>query len=103
MTPRRWTIGGWVCIAVAVGLAAAAVVQALDAVSVGAFRPLSAPQVLFVGQGAPAELMRGLICAVLAGVAFFAGLACFFWGALLESRKQMARILELLQGLSGDT
>jgi hypothetical protein len=45
------------------GFAVAAVVQALDAVSIRAFQPLTAPQILLVGQGAPAELMRGLICA----------------------------------------
>lgn len=97
MTPRRWITGGWVCVAVAVALAVAAVVQALDAVRPRAFQPLNASQIVFAGLDAPAELMRGLISAVLAGVAFFTGLACFFWGALLDSRQQMTRILEHLR------
>src|SRR5262249_38855111 len=42
--------------------------------------------------GAAAGFVRGLICAVLAGVAFFGGLACFFWAAHLRSLHQMMRI-----------
>lgn len=97
MTPHRWTIGGWVCVAAAVGLAVAAGIQVLDAVSVRTFQPFSTSQV-FAGLDAPAEMMRGFICAVLSGVAFFTGLACFFWGALLDSRQRLARIVELLRG-----
>lgn len=96
MTPHRWTIGGWACLAAAVALAVAAAIQALDAVSLPTFQPLSASPAI-TGLDASDELMRGLICAVLAGVAFFTGLACFFWSALLESRQQMALIVELLR------
>lgn len=97
MAPRRWITVGWACIAVAAPLAVAAVVQVLDALSVRVAHPLNTSQIFLAGMGAPTELMRGFICAVLAGVAFFAGLACFFWGALLDSRQQMARILEHLR------
>lgn len=72
--------------------------QALDAIIVHAVQPLTAPQIIVPGAGSAAELMRGFICAVLAGAAFFTGLACFFWGALLDSRQQMARVLDLLRG-----
>lgn len=95
MTPHRWTIGGWACIVAAVALAVAAAVQALDAVSVHTFTP---SQIFSAGMAGPVELMRGFICAVASGVAFFTGLACFFWSALLDSRQQMARIVELLHG-----
>jgi hypothetical protein len=33
---------------------------------------------------------------IFAGVAFFSGMACFFWGAMLDSRQRMAEILEAL-------
>ena len=83
------------CIAVAVVLAVVAAIQALDAASnIHAFQPLTNPQAIL---DAPVQMMRALISAVLAGVAFFAGLACFFWGALLDSRQQMAGILEQLR------
>ena len=98
MTPHRWLIAGWVCIAATAVLAAAAAFLALDAFSPPTFQPLTVPRVIAPGPGAPAELMGGLISAVLAGVAFFTGLACFFWGALLDSRQQLASILELLRG-----
>ncbi|MBO0770186.1 MAG: hypothetical protein J2P35_01875 [Actinobacteria bacterium] len=98
MTPHRWIIIGWVCIAATAVLAAVAAFLALDAFSPPIMRPLTAPQVIVPGPGAaPAELMGGFITAVLAGVSFFTGLACFFWAALLDSRQQLASILELLR------
>lgn len=85
------------CIAVAVGLAVAAIVQVLDAVRPRGLQPFSPSQIVLGSLGTPAELMRGFISAVLSGVAFFTGLACFFWGALLDYRQQMARVLEHLR------
>jgi len=38
--------------------------------------------------------MLGVVLAVLAGVAFFSAMACFFWGAMLDSRQLMAQILQ---------
>ena len=48
--------------------------------------------VVFACQGAAAEFVHGLICAVLAGVAFFGGLTCFLWAAHLRSVQQLTRI-----------
>jgi hypothetical protein len=92
MTPRWWITAGWVSIAATAALAAAAAAQALEAVS-----PTCAQPTVTTGlspaicQGAGAEFVRGLICAVLAGVAFFSGLACFFWAAHLRSMQQLTR------------
>jgi hypothetical protein len=97
MTPRRWTIAGWACIAVAVVLAVAAIVQVEDAVRAPHPQLFNPAQTFSAALAAPGELMRGFISAVLAGVAFFTGLASFFWGALQASRKQMATILEQLR------
>jgi hypothetical protein len=92
MTSRWWITAGWVSIAAAAALAVAAAAQALRAVS-----PTCAQPVVTTGlagvmcQGAAAEFVRGLICAALAGVAFFSGLACFLWAAHLRSIQQLAR------------
>lgn len=40
--------------------------------------------VRFTSEGVAAEFVRGLICAVLAGVAFFSGLACFLWAEVRQ-------------------
>jgi hypothetical protein len=42
------------------------------------------------------DFLRGLVLAVLAGVAFFSGLACFFWSA---SRRRQELLEEILQRL----
>ena len=36
--------------------------------------------------------VRGLICAVFAGAAFFSGLACFFWAAHRRTLEEITRI-----------
>jgi hypothetical protein len=93
MTARSWIIAGWACIAATAGLAIAAIVQALDAVNPTCVQPLVTHGLVpFTCQGAGAEFVRGLICAVLAGVAFFSGLACFLWAAHLRSVQQMTQI-----------
>lgn len=89
MTPQRWIIAGWALLAVAVALALLAAVLALDAVS--------GDTVPFTSTNYAAEFLRGVICAVLAGAAFFAAIACFFWSALLDSRRQLAGLLEALR------
>jgi hypothetical protein len=92
MTPRWWITAGWVSIAVAAALAIAAAAQALEAVSPTCAQPVVTTGLAHViCQGAAAEFVRGLICAVLAGVAFFSGLACFFWAAHLRSMQQLTR------------
>jgi hypothetical protein len=90
MTARSWITAGWVSIAAAAGLAVAAIAQVLKAVSSTCLQPLVTGGLGHIAcPGAGAEFVRGLICAVLAGVAFFSGLACFFWAAHLRSMQQM--------------
>ena len=92
MTARSWITAGWLSIAAAAGLAVAAIAQALGAVSLTCLQPLVTTGLARVTcPGAAAEFVRGLICAVLAGVAFFSGLACFFWAAHLRSMQQLTR------------
>jgi len=99
MTARSWIIAGWVSLAATAGLAIAAIVQALDAVHPACVQPLVTHGLLTsTCQGAGAEFVRGLICAVLAGVAFFSGLACFLWAAHLRSVQQMTRIAQSQAG-----
>ena len=92
MTPRSWITAGWVSIAAAAGLAVAAISQALDAVSPACVQPFVTTGLHVTCPGAAAGFVRGLICAVLAGVAFFSGLACFFWAAHRRSLQQMMQI-----------
>jgi glycerol uptake facilitator-like aquaporin len=90
MTARWWIPAGWVFMAAAAGLAVAAIAQALGAVSSACLQPVVTGGLGHIAcPGAEAEFVRGLICAVLAGVAFFSGLACFFWAAHLRSIQQM--------------
>jgi len=99
MPPRSWITAGWVSIAITAGLAIAAIVQVLGAANPACIQPLAANgAVHFTCQGAGAEFVRGLICAVLAGVAFFSGLACFFWAAHLRCMQQMAQIRQSQDG-----
>jgi len=92
-------MAGWVFIAATVGLAIAAIIQALGAVSPTCVRPLVMSGLVHVTcPGATAEFVRGLICAVLAGVAFFSGLACFLWTAHLRSLQQMTQIRQSQAG-----
>lgn len=89
MGPRVWITAGWVFILAAVGFAVAAIVEVLAA------GPAGHVCVQLAGVNCPgggAQLLVGLICAVGAGVAFFSGLACFFWAAHLRSLHALARI-----------
>jgi hypothetical protein len=96
MTPRHWFVAGWLFIAATAGLAVAGAVLVLTAVS-GGFRVYPASlQVIFSSSWNPSGFLLGLVLAVLAGVAFFSGMACFFWGAMLDSRQRMAEILQSL-------
>ncbi len=100
MTPQSWKIAGLIAVAVAVILAIVAIVQAFFAV--GRPVPVESPaldRVRVVGWIGAAALMRALVLAVLAGVAFFTGLACFFWSAMVEGRLQRAEIIERLAAL----
>jgi hypothetical protein len=44
-----------------------------------------------------AGLLRYVVFGVVAGVAFFSGLACFFWSAVVEARQQRAEIIRILE------
>lgn len=92
MTARGRIIAGRVSIAATAGLAIAAIVQALGAVTRMCVQPLVTGGLVAVTcPGAAAEFVRGLICALFAGVAFFSALACFVWAAHLRSVQQMKR------------
>ncbi len=95
MAPRSLITVGWVFIAAAGGLAIAAIIQALDAVNRTCVQPLVTNGLTHSAcPGAGAEFVQGLICAALAGAAFFSGLTCFFWAAHLRSMRQMAQVLQ---------
>lgn len=49
----------------------------------------------------PGGLLLSVLFGVLAGVAFFTGLACFFWSAMTEARQQRAEIVSGLERLAG--
>jgi hypothetical protein len=42
-------------------------------------------------------LLNAVVFGVLAGVAFFSGLTCFFWSAAVEARQQRAEIVRILE------
>ena len=93
MAARSWIIAGWVFVAAATGLAVASIVQALDAVNSPYGQRLVTDGLAPVPwQAAAAEFIRGIICAVFAGVAFFSGLACFFWAAHRGTVEEITRI-----------
>jgi hypothetical protein len=94
MMPRHWFVAGWLFIVATAGLAVAGAVLVLNAASSGFQVYPDSSQVVFSPSGIPFGLMLGVVLAVLAAVAFFSGLACFFWGAMLDSRQRMAQILQ---------
>jgi hypothetical protein len=96
MTPRHWFIAGWLFIVATAGLAAAGGVLVLNAVGSGFQVYPASSQIVLGPRQTPFGLMLGIVLAVLAGVAFFSGMACFFWGAMLDSRQRMAEILRAL-------
>ncbi len=46
-------------------------------------------------------VLSAVVFGVLAGVAFFTGLTCFFWSAAVEARQQRAEIVRILEGMAG--
>jgi hypothetical protein len=80
MTPRRWIGVGWAIMGASAAFAAVAIVLALRSVAItcvsvypmSSSYPLSCP-------GSATEFMTAVIFGVVSGVAFFSGLACFFW------------------------
>lgn len=97
MSPRHWFVAGWVFISTTAVLGAAGAVLVLTASSGhDQLYPDSSSQIVFQPSQSPSGLMLGIVLAVLAGVAFFSGMACFFWGAMADSRQRMTEILQSL-------
>ncbi|HVV25288.1 MAG TPA: hypothetical protein VHF06_38010 [Pseudonocardiaceae bacterium] len=98
MTTQRWKAAGWLCILLAVVFAAVAIVLVFRGgsgfVPSGGVAIDIVPSVLGT---LPVNLLRSIVFGVLAGVAFFTGLACFFWSAAVVAREQRAEIIRLLE------
>ena len=94
--PRHWFAAGWLFIVATAGLAIAGAVLVLNSVNRGFQVYPQSSQIVVSPSQTPFGLMLGVVLAVLAGVAFFSGMACFFWGAMLDSRHRMAEILQAL-------
>jgi hypothetical protein len=91
MNTHRWTAAGWVFVAAAALLAVASIVEAFDAL-----RPAD-PPLPGITTIAASVLLRAIVLGVLAGTAFFSGLACFFWGAAQQRRRRLEQILDRLE------
>lgn len=96
MIPRRWLVAGWLFFVATAGLAVSGAILALAAVCGQHVQPYTALGSILPARLDSSEFIIGIILAVLAGVAFFSGLACFFWGAMLASRQRMEQILQSL-------
>lgn len=98
MTTQRWKAAGGLCILLAVVFAAVAIVLVFRGGS--GFAPTSGVAIGLVPSvlgTLPVNLLRSIVFGVLAGVAFFSGLACFFWSATVAAREQRAEIIRLLE------
>ena len=97
MTSKTWIIAGWALMAGAALLAVVAAVQVFASidndpgVAVPLRRDVPAPHVIQV-----TVFLRGVVAAVLAGVAFFSGLACFSWSATRRRDDLLEQILRRL-------
>ena len=100
MTTYRWMIAGWVFLGVAALLAVVSIVEAFDAL-----QPVTA-QSFGTGPGTAPDaarvLLRAVVLGVLAGTAFFTGLACFFWDAARQRRRRLDLILDRLEASTRD-
>jgi hypothetical protein len=93
MTAHRWIIAGWVFLTAAALLAVVSIWEAFDA-----FQPVTAqPLGPDSGTVAARVLLRAVVLGVLAGTAFFTGLACFFWEAARQRRGRLDQILDRLE------
>lgn len=99
---QRWKTAGWVCVALCVVFAAVALALAFQDGGTQTFQiGIAFAQNPIVAQSS--GVLRSVVFGVLAGVAFFTGLACFFWSAVVEARQQRAEIIRLLSaGTGGD-
>lgn len=80
------------CAGLSVVFAAVALVLAFQ--GPGGSLPVFADRIDIVAP--PTGPLRSVVFGVLSGVAFFTGLACFFWSAVVEARGQRAEIIRLL-------
>lgn len=99
---QRWKVAGWLCMALAVVLAVVSMILALaggTGIEPGSGVGISLLPAPVVAQ--PVGLLRSVVFGVLAGVAFFTGLTCFFWSAVVEARQQRAEIISLLERQAG--
>ncbi|GAA4630864.1 hypothetical protein GCM10023196_057930 [Actinoallomurus vinaceus] len=87
MTSKQWITVGWGFMAGAALLAVTAAVQVFVSIDDDAL----APQIIHV-----TAFLRGVVAAVLAGVGFFAGLACFSWSATRRRDDLLEQILSRL-------
>lgn len=90
------------CIALAVVLAAVAMVLALRGNTV--VQPDVGDAIAIVPTPVVSQasgVLRSVLFGVLAGVAFFSGLTCFFWSATVEARQQRAEIIRILAQEAG--
>lgn len=96
---QRWRVAGWLCVALSVVLAVVSMLLAFRGgtgiVSYGGAQIQIVPGPFPSLQ--PNGLLRAVVFGVLAGVAFFTGLACFFWSVAIEARQQRAEIVRLLE------
>lgn len=96
---QRWKTAGWLCVGLSVVFAVVSLVLAFqDGVQIvppGGARIDLLPAVSAVLQ--VSGMLRAVAFGVLAGVAFFTSLACFFWSAVVEARQQRAEIVRLLE------
>lgn len=99
---QRWKVAGWLCMAVAVVLAVVSMILALRGAT--GFGPDSGAAIAILPTpvvAQPVGLLRSVVFGVLAGVAFFTGLTCFFWSAVVEARQQRAEIIGILARQAG--
>lgn len=100
--PQRWRAAGWICAAISAVLAVIALIEVFRG-DHGA-SPVTLPIIGNTTRFSPdvvaaSELigfLHAVVFGVLAGVAFFVALACFYWSTTVESRQQRAEIIELL-------
>lgn len=99
MTIHRWMTAGWVFLAATALFALASVWEAFDSLQTVTMRSLG-PGTDITTISTPV-LLRAIVLGVLAGTAFFTGLACFFWGAARHRGRLLEQMLDRLEANAG--